>query len=106
MIRRLWLVALLGYVALDLSLPAMPGAFVFDPSGSVESVDGGRVRSTDKTVALLTPTPQSSLPARRPLLDGGRLAGATHRSRHVVRSIVSCLPRAACPAPPPSEDPH
>ena len=35
--------AILVYVTLDLSLPTMPGAFVFEPDDSVESIGGGRL---------------------------------------------------------------
>jgi len=41
--RRAFLVAILVYVTLDLSLPTMPGAFVFEPDDSVESIGGGRL---------------------------------------------------------------
>ena len=41
---RVLLGAFLVYVALDLSLPAMPGAFVFDVGDSVEGTHGGRNR--------------------------------------------------------------
>jgi hypothetical protein len=43
-VRRAGLVALLIYVTLDLSLPAMPGAFVFDADDSVESLQSARAR--------------------------------------------------------------
>ena len=34
--RRLFVLAVLLYVTLDLSLPGMPGVFVFDPADSAE----------------------------------------------------------------------
>ena len=40
--HRTLLVALLLYVALDLALPMMPGAFVFDPDETIESARTGR----------------------------------------------------------------
>lgn len=46
MSRRVRLAAILLYVTLDLSLPSMPGAFVFDPAESVESTHGARARVT------------------------------------------------------------
>src|SRR5260370_8252541 len=45
MLRRVLIVALLVYVTLDLSIPAMPGAFGFDPDDSVESVYQTRARA-------------------------------------------------------------
>jgi hypothetical protein len=68
MLRRTALLALLVYVTLDLSLPAMPGAFVFEVDESVESVHGTRgrvaadvsaapVRSHDAVVVVTAPLP-------------------------------------------------
>ena len=43
--RRCLLLAFFAYVALDLGCPLMPGAFSFDPAGSVEAVSAYRVPS-------------------------------------------------------------
>lgn len=48
--RSALLVAVLVYVTLDLSLPSMPGAFVFDPGESVESVQHARARAATDVV--------------------------------------------------------
>ena len=96
--------AILVYVALDLSLPTMPGAFVFEPADSVESIGGGRAAA--RVVALPTPagTPmplaaqlRSDLPHRRP---------ATCEVPPLRRPGVHRLPRVPCDPPQPSEDSH
>jgi hypothetical protein len=52
--HRARLAAILLYVALDLSLPSMPGAFEFDPAASVEGTHSARPRITaEVTVAPL-----------------------------------------------------
>lgn len=42
--RRFFLLALFGYVVLDLACPLVPGAFSFDPAQSVDAVSGYRER--------------------------------------------------------------
>lgn len=98
------LLAILVYVGLDLSLAAMPGAFVFDPDDSVESVQVKRGRAAvDVAVkpaadALVRPRPPISLVDRPARQDGPVPA------RHAV---VSYLPRATlAPTPPAEEDSH
>jgi hypothetical protein len=104
--RRLLFVGFLAYVALDLSLPAMPGAFVFDPTGSVEGTDVSRVRPMAKTMVLPTLAKHSfELVTRR----HHEVRGGPRRSAdiaHPARALATCLPRATCASPPPSEDPH
>jgi hypothetical protein len=104
--RRGLLLVILIYVTLDLSLPAMPGAFVFDPAGSVESIDVARGRLTTKIVALPTPgqgslvlSPQARGDLRRRLRPSIELALHQH-------PLPNCLPRASCTPPGLSEDPH
>jgi hypothetical protein len=41
-LRRGLLLVILVYVVLDFSSPEVAGAFVFDPAGSVDSIDVGR----------------------------------------------------------------
>jgi hypothetical protein len=101
--RRVLLVAILLYLALDLSLAAMPGAFVFEVADSVETTAGGR--PTAKVVVVPAPPAGSSLivshlrcetwhrvPPRREVVDLG--SPPAHR-----------LARGACHPSPPSEDP-
>ena len=60
--RRGLRLLILIYVALDLSLAEMPGAFVFDPAQSVESIDAARGRLTERRllerIAHVPPNPQ------------------------------------------------
>jgi hypothetical protein len=106
MLRRAALLALLVYVTLDLSLPAMPGAFVFEVDESVESVHGTRgrvaadvsaapVRSHDAVVtAPLSVDPVGTSRVAAPVAP--RPPRTAHR-----------LPRAALvAAASPLEDPH
>ena len=53
--RRSLIAAVLVYVTLDLSLPSMPGAFVFEPSDSVEGTYASHSR--DATVVAAVPAP-------------------------------------------------
>jgi hypothetical protein len=63
--RRALLVAILVYVALDLSLPTLPGAFEFEPADSVDGIGGGRAAAL--IVALAPGSPLIVLPPRRDL---------------------------------------
>jgi hypothetical protein len=101
--RRL-LFAVLVYVTLDLSLPAMPGAFVFDLADSVESAQMNRGRA-GADVLLLPAVSRDGLVASPPRVDVTRLETARRLGRP-PRPVVSRLPRATLPAPPPSADPH
>ncbi|HEY2996627.1 MAG TPA: hypothetical protein VGM22_27745 [Methylomirabilota bacterium] len=104
--RRVLFLAILIYVGLDLSLPEMPGAFVFDPDGSVESIHVSRTRLVTRIVVLPAPAIDSRVPiAVLTAHDRHRLAPDRETSRR-GRAMVSCLPRAICAASPPPEDPH
>lgn len=103
--RRALLVAILVYLTLDLSLPAMPGAFVFEADDSAEGTRVIRGRLAIEAVVLpivnagsfVLPSPHIDLRYRpSPLSDVIRLA----------RSAAPCLPRAVCGLSSPSEDPH
>jgi hypothetical protein len=102
--RREFLLAILVYVALDLSVPAMPGAFVFEAADSVESTGGGRVAVRVVVLPTTTASPvqasvqlHGDLPRRLP-------AGCEVPSlRHPA---ARCLPRTADTPSPSSEDPH
>jgi hypothetical protein len=91
---------ILIYVTLDLSLPAMPGAFVFEPADSAESTQG-RARAAAKTVGLpaLAPDPGSLL-FQPPREGDERLAHVSSAARR-TRPVVSWQSRARYdPAPP------
>jgi hypothetical protein len=102
--RRELLVAILVYVTLDLALPAMPGAFVFEPADSVESVGGGRatVRSLVVPGALAGPV------AVAPLLASDVRHRWPRRGEAAVLDAPSMHPlaRGCCGLTSPPEDPH
>ena len=96
--------AVLVYVALDLSLPAMPGAFVFEAADSVDGIAGGRVAA--RMVVLPSPPANlvlTSAPLRSDQPHRFRSGGEGRPPRHPV---ARRLPRAACDPSQPSEDPH
>src|SRR5262245_11338068 len=93
------------YVTLDLALPEMPGAFVFDPDQSVESADSGWARNATDGVALLPRAREASVPSAPPVDVRGRTAPARD-AVGTERRDGRWLPRASLFAPPVSEDPH
>jgi hypothetical protein len=101
---RLFLLVLSVYVTLDLSLPAMPGAFVFEPAGSVET--------TQKVSRARVPSPivAAALPCAGPhpvphLADSPGPPRGAHLERPWIHpSPPPRLPRAD--AAPPAEEPH
>lgn len=97
--------ALLVYVALDLSLPAMPGAFVFEAADSVESVQGQRSR-VDRGPAVqpgITREPNALRPPRADAVEVLRRSRPADRVRHPA---VGWLPRRPDAPAPLSDDPH
>lgn len=103
--RRSLLVAVLVYVTLDLSLAAMPGAFVFEPADSVESTHSGRGRGTTEVVVRAAPAKEPCvLPPSR--IDVTERAAAMIALLPRGRFVASCLPRASLAPACPSEDPH
>ena len=105
MIRRLVVAALVVYVALDLSLPEMPGAFEFDPAESVDGIQAGRVRLPGNIV-LPIPATESFMPWQRARGGGSDRPRPRSLVARPARTAPSCLPRATCALPGPSEDPH
>ncbi len=103
---RALLFAVLVYVGLDLCLPEMPGAFDFEPTGSIESAQAARGRAT-LTVTVLT------APAKDPFVIG-EVPQRDFRYRQVPgarvslhrRAPVNRLPRATAASPSSPEDPH
>lgn len=102
--HRQLLVAILVYVALDLSLPTMPGAFVFESADSVESIGGGRVAAW--VVILLTPAGSSMLPSSQLRSDLPHHRLASCEVPLLGWPLARCLPRATRDSSQPSEDPH
>jgi hypothetical protein len=104
-IRPPLLLAILVYVTLDLSLPAMPGAFVFDPGDSVESVQPARGRTAVEIVPAPVLVLDGPLGSRaRVDVTAGRASAVTitpARYRPLTRP-----PRATLEPAPPAEDSH
>jgi hypothetical protein len=105
-VRRALLLALLFYFGLDLSLPELPGAFVFDPDGSVESVEVARGRLTAEAVVLLVPVRQAPLASQLRQSDLRQRRVATAEFSLSWRDQTNHLPRAAVASPSSPEDPH
>jgi hypothetical protein len=104
--RRGLLLVVLVYVAFDFSLADMPGAFMFDADGSIESVEVVRGRAPAEVIVLAAPLGGSSPLAQRPRSDiGRRPPPGTAVARH-WRPLVNRLPRATVASPRPSEDSH
>jgi hypothetical protein len=95
----------LVYVALDLSLPAMPGAFVFEIDGTVESTQETRTRPTASPDVAVRPQPLVGSSVRAPADAGARRRRTP--GRRLARP-TSALPtaRAAIPPAPPVDEPH
>ncbi|MGH7300772.1 MAG: hypothetical protein ACREKQ_01770 [Candidatus Rokuibacteriota bacterium] len=98
-----FLLALLVYVTLDLSLPAMPGAFVFEPAESVESTRM-RARAVGEIVVLPGPPRDAFFPSRLPLVVKDRPAPTLSVERRGPPAL-SWRSRAPYDPAPPSEDP-
>ena len=100
--QALWL-AILVYVTLDLCLPAMPGAFVFEPEGSVETAHRSRGSTIPEVVIPPSPTDEAIVPAPPRLKTATRPAPprpATRvpTARRPARTVVDVTSS--------SEDPH
>jgi hypothetical protein len=97
------LLAILLYLALDVCLPSMPGAFVFESADSVESAGTARVRAGSAVPALarhsvaLSPRRHDVRGRAVPVRDPARVP------RHLT---MSRAPRATVDPPPGSEEPH
>jgi hypothetical protein len=102
--RQALLVVILVYVALDLSLPTMPGAFVFDPADSVESMQTPRGRTTVRVVVLPSPVRHEVLTSRSQI--DLRQRQLPSEVTAFAQPVVSRLPRARCEPARPSEDSH
>lgn len=105
-LRRLLVLAVLVYVTLDLSVAAMPGAFVFEPEYSTEGTHI-RARHGTETVAL----PVQARGAATALLQvpqdrKERLAPVGPAEQRGRRPAVGWRARASVYSAPSSEDPH
>jgi hypothetical protein len=97
--------AILAYVTLDLSLPAMPGAFVFEPADSAESTQI-RARAACETVALSAQARDSSCGLFQPPLEVKERLALARLAERCGRPIVSWRSRTPYDSAPSSEDPH
>jgi hypothetical protein len=88
------LVAVLLYLTLDLSLPSMPGAFVFDASDSVDIDVSSHHEAPAVAVTAERDPSLGSVRRHEPVRLALRLDARAGR------------PRSVADAPPPSEDPH
>ena len=102
--RPMLLLAVLVYVTLDLSLPAMPGAFVFEAAESVESTQS-RARAAAEAVVLPAPARDAFMPSRPPLEVKDRLTSTEVVERR-GDAVMGWRLRAPHDSAPPSEDPH
>ena len=103
---RLLVLAILVYVTLDLSLPAMPGAFVFEPEDSAESTHLRATRAGAETAGLPTQArgPASAL-FQVPPYGRERLAPVAPAEPR-GRPVVGWRSPAPLDSAPSSEDPH
>lgn len=103
--QRALLVAILVYVSLDLSLAMMPGAFVFEPGDSVESLHVRRGSPTPEFLAVPAPTREGfvAVKPRGDIVD--RRASPESFERH-DRPVVTRLHRPPADVAPAPEDPH
>jgi hypothetical protein len=102
--RPALLLAVLLYVTLDLSLPTMPGAFVFDPAESVESTHA-RARAVVEIGVLPAPAPDAFALSQAPVDVRVRVTPIVDPAR-ARRPVLSWRARALLDPAPPSEDPH
>jgi hypothetical protein len=103
--RRSLVLAILIYVTLDLSLPAMPGAFAFEPAESAESTQV-RARTAAETVELPALAPDPGPLLFQPPREGDKRVADVSSPARRARPVVSWQSRAQYDPAPPSEDPH
>jgi hypothetical protein len=103
----LFAIAILVYVTLDLSLPSMPGAFVFDAADSAEGIGMNRTRAGESEGMVLPALNTDSSGLSQPRIDGRRrLASIGEVARLLRHPVVKRLPRANLDSASRSEDPH
>ena len=103
--RRGIILVILLYVTLDLSVPTIPGAFVFESVDSLE-ISSRRPGENKVDAAALPALARDSFSVSEPPLDlRGRLA-ANSNVALLGHPILNRLPRATLDPAPPSEDPH
>ena len=99
-------VAILFYTVLDLSLPMLPGAFVFDAGDSVDSVQVTRGRGTSDVSVLPARLNNPCAVTSAPDDVRGKVSATGCQAPWRRPRVVSSLPRAALDSPASSEDSH
>lgn len=99
------LFAVLLYVGLDLSLPAMPGAFVFEPADSAEGTHV-RARAAAETVTLPAQAREPAFVSFQPPLEVRERLAPVDSAERPGRPVVGWRSQAPYNSAPPSEDPH
>lgn len=103
--RRGVLFAVLLYVTLDLSMPTIPGAFVFESADSVE-ISSGRTGQGKVEVSVLPVLARDSFGLLQPPIDLRDRLAANSKVVLLDRPVLNRLPRAILDPDLPSEDPH
>lgn len=99
------LLAILVYITLDFALPTMPGAFVFEPSDSVETVQTKIGRASIEVMAW-RPLSLTPFVFPRPQMEVGRALVSSRRVTSVSRPPVDHLARGTLEPTASTEDPH
>jgi hypothetical protein len=99
------LLAILIYVTLDLSMPTIPGAFVFESADSVE-ISSGRTGQGQVEISGLPALARDSFRLLQPPIDLRDRLAANSKVVLLDRPVLNRLPRAILDPAPPSEDPH
>lgn len=103
--RRGMFLAVFLYVALDLSVPAMPGAFVFESADSVE-ISGGRAGQGKAEISVLPVVSRDACGLSQPPIElRDRLVAANGSVALLGIPALNRLPRATLDPAPSSEDP-
>ena len=94
---------ILLYVALDLCLPSMPGAFVFDAAHSIETVQRSRTQDAGAPVVVLAIShePHGAIDDVSP-----HMSMRTRITRPVTIPTRAGRSNTTAEFTPPSEDPH
>jgi hypothetical protein len=103
--RRGALPAVLLYVPLDLSVPATPGAFVFESADSLE-ISSHRVRENKADAPVLRAPARDPVVVSEPPVDPRERVAATSKVWVLGRPVLNRLARTTLDPAPPSEDPQ
>jgi hypothetical protein len=103
--RPVFLLAILIYVTLDLSLAMMPGAFQFEPADTVETIQIGRARAAAR-VAVLPAVPGNALVWSQAPAEVTDRWARTRQVERRDRLVMIWWSRASHDPAPASEDPH